>query len=190
MAIVPTGAPAWVRSSDHTTYGGDQNKTNWHTQGATNPRTDVAAEAFCRLADDLAACMRTAPFCTLTMTCDDATPANPSVTVVNQMTGVRVTSYAGGSPPAGFPTCIRNGNGDVTITWATSYTDDYGVAGNVHIVHHEITAHGSVALIPVGVLTDTNVDGLNEAVRVRIFTTAGAAAASPTFSLSVCTGTA
>jgi hypothetical protein len=124
------------------------------------------------------------------MTCDDATPANPSVTVVNQMTGVRVTSYAGGSPPAGFPTCIRNGNGDVTITWATSYTDDYGVAGNVHIVHHEITAHGSVALIPVGVLTDTNVDGLNEAVRVRIFTTAGAAAASPTFSLSVCTGTA
>ena len=43
-------------------YGGDLNKTNFHGQGSVNARTDVAAEAFCRMTRDLAACARTAPF--------------------------------------------------------------------------------------------------------------------------------
>lgn len=189
MAITPSGAPAWIRTNDHTTYGGDTNKTNWHTQGATNARTDVTAEAFCRLADDVAACARTAPFCVLTLTCSDTAPAAPTVSVVNQMTGVRVTSYLGSSPPTGFPTVARNGNGDFTVTWATSYTDDYGVSGSVHIVHADAQVHGSVALIAVVVLTDTDVDTYNEAVRVRVFTTAGAASSNPTVTLMVCTGT-
>lgn len=187
--IVPTGSPAWTRNADHTVYGGDLNKTNWHTQGATNSRTDVTAEALCRLAEDVAAAVRTAPFCELTVVVNDSDHA-VTVNAVNQMTGVRVTSYDGASPPAGFPSATRNGTGDFTILWDTSYTDDYGVSGDVNVQHVVLQTHGTVALIPVAELQDPNVDGFNEAVRVRVFTTAGSAASSPTVTISVCTGTA
>ena len=189
MAIVPTGATPWTRTNDHTTYGGDPNKTNWHSQGVTNARTDVGAEALCRMAEDLAAVMRTAPFCLAYITCDDTTPAAPTLTFVNQMTGVRIVSYLGSAAPAGFPSATRNGNGDVTITWATSYTDDYGVSGNIHICHADVSIYGSTPLVPTAVLTDPNADGRNEAVRVRLFTLAGAAATNQSCSLSVTTGT-
>lgn len=189
MAIVPTGAPPWIRTNDHTTYGGDPNKTNWHSQGVTNARTDVGAEALCRLAEDMAAVMRTAPFCTVYIVCDDVTPAAPTLTYVNQMTGVRIVSYLGSSAPTGFPSAVRNGNGDVTITWASSYLDDYGVSGNIHIVHADASVYGVTPLIPAATPTDLNADGRNESVRVRLFTLAGAAATNQACSLTVVTGT-
>lgn len=192
MSIVPDGSPAWVRSSDHSTYGGDTNKTNWHSQGVTNGRTDVGAEAFCRLAEDLSAVMRTAPFCTLTIQCDDdGAPGAPTITAVNQMTGVRIVSYLGSTPPTGFPSADRNGNGDITITWESSYVDDYGVSGDVNIQHVEVGCCGTVPQIPVYSLEDNDSNGLFEAVRVRVFdAVTGAASVSPKLTVSVVTGTA
>ena len=188
MAIVPTGSPAWVRNADHTIYGGDTNKTNWHSQGVTNARTDVGAEAFVRLAEDLSAVVRTAAFCELTITCNDTVPGPPTIVAVNQMTGVTLTSYVGNSPPAGFPSGARNGNGDVTITWAASYTDDYGVSGNVNIAHVLLSSIGSTAAMPVYQRADLDINGLYESVRVRVFNTAAAAIPDASFSMSVLTG--
>lgn len=187
--IIPSGNPAWVRSSDHTTYGGDLNKTNWHSQGVTNARTDVGAESFCRLAEDMSASMRTAPWALVTVSCDDITPAAPTILTINQMTGARVISYLGSSAPAGFPSASRNGNGDVTISWAASYADDYGVSGTIHIVHAVVSIRGGAALTSAYLPQDNNADGFSEAVRVRLFNPDGTAASSPSFSIAVTTGT-
>lgn len=189
MAIVPNGSPAWERTSDHTTYGGDLNKTNWHSQGVTNARTDVGAEALCRLCEDLSAVARTAPFCVLTIACDDVTPGPPTVSAINQMTGVTVTPYVGNAPPLGLPSVARNGNGDVTVTWAASYSDAYGISGDVNIVHADVGAQGTTPAFGTYELDDVDSNGLNEVVRVRIFSDAGAAVANAVFSLTVVTGT-
>lgn len=179
-AIVPSGAPAWVRSNDHTVYGGNTEKTNYQSQGVVNPRTDVGAEAIARMAADLEACARTAAFCELTIQCDDATPANPTVLVVNQMSGSRVVSYAGGSPPAGFPYAIRVSNGVVDVNWASSYNDPYSVAGAVNIKHALAAAHGTSALATTCSVSSTT------SVRVYVWNVAaGTAATSPKFTLEV-----
>lgn len=188
MPIIPAGSPAWSRLADHTVYGGDLNKTNWHSQGVTNARTDVGAEGFCRLAEDLAAVVRTAAFCVLTVRCDDVTPGPPTVIAINQMTGVTSTSYVGNAPPPGMPTLSRLGNGAVTVTWNTSYADAYGVSASVNIEHVEIGVQTSVATSCGYLLVDANADGLNEAVQVRVFDNAGVSLANAKFSLKVVTG--
>lgn len=188
MPIIPAGDPAWVRTSDHATYGGDLNKTNWHSQGVTNARTDVGAEALCRLAEDLSAVMRTAPFCVLTIACDDVTPGPPTVRAVNQMTGATFTPYAGNAPPLGLPSVARNGNGDVTITWEASYFDAYGVSGDVNIVHAMIGVQSAFPCAYGYALDDPDANGLNESVRVRIFDNVGVAVTGAVFSLTVVTG--
>lgn len=189
MPIVPTGAPAWLRTSDHTTYGGDVNKANWHSQGVTNAQTDVGAEAFCRLTEDLSAVMRTAPFCVLTVHCDDVTPGPPTITAVNQMTGIALASYVGNAPPIGMPGATRNGNGHVTISWASSYTDAYGVSGAVNIEHADVGVQGTSPAVPVYVVSDADSDGNNDTVEVRVFDMpSGTASANAVFSLTVVTG--
>lgn len=130
----PSGSPAWVRTADHTDYGGHTSKVNWHGQGLVNARTDVGAESIMRLAADLAAVVRTAPLCTITLLCNDGVPAAPTIESVELMTGVRFVSYAGDSAPTGFPSGARNGNGDVTLTIPSSLTDDYSVSGSVSII--------------------------------------------------------
>lgn len=129
MAITPTGAPAWTRTVDFRHYGGNASKENYLGRGAIDALTDVAAEEFSRMTADLAAAVRSADFATLDITCNDTSPAAPTINYAALMTGVRTSSYSGGSPPSGFPSAARNGNGDVTITFAASYTDEYGVVG-------------------------------------------------------------
>jgi hypothetical protein len=182
MPIVPNGLPAWVRNADHTTYGGHTEKTNYLSQGKVNARTDVGAEEFCRMAADLAAVVRTAPWAVLTVQCDDTTPAAPTVLTVAQMTGHRNLSYLGSSPPSGYPTVTRQGNSYARFAWASSYTDPYGVAGTLNIVHATITPYGSTALIPAWSLVDAHT------VDARIFTTAGSLTTNAKFTLRVWTG--
>jgi hypothetical protein len=102
---------------------------------------------------------------------------------------VRIIPYSGDSPPIGFPQVLRNGNGDVTFIWLSSYTDDYGIYGAVNIVGAVVGICGIVAQPHAYQLLDNDANGLNESVRVRIFQTDGTAAASPQFTLSVVTGT-
>jgi hypothetical protein len=130
MAITPTGSPVWVRATDFSHYGGDPNKQNYQSQGAVDPLTDVTAEQLSRLAADVAAIARVSPFCVLTFQADDALGNDPTVEYCNLMTGVRATSYVGGSPPAGFPSVVFVAGGEHLITFDASYTDPYGVVGS------------------------------------------------------------
>ena len=182
MPVVPQGDPPWVRSSDLTSYGGDPLKHNHLGQGSIDALTDVSAEQFSRMTGDLAAIMRTAPFLTLTYTCDDTTPAAPTVSVASGMLGYRNTPYAGGSPPPGFPSLARNGDGDVTLTFASSYMDPYGKAGTLVLQHPraclvDLTAGG----VGCQVVTATT-------LRVKAVDVFGAAKANAVICLTVHSG--
>jgi hypothetical protein len=171
MAIVPSGQPAWTRTASHTNYGGHVNKRNYMSRGVIDALTDVGAEALCRLAADLEAIARTAPFATLTYLCADTFPvsgAEPTVETAHMMTGVRLTSYSSLAPPTGYPSAVRNGDGDNTFTFASTYADPYGVVGTFAIKHAIASIHGtSAGEAVVDILTSTT-------VRVRLFNGASA----------------
>lgn len=177
MAVVPTGAPPWLRTTSFEHYGGNANKQNYLGRGAIDALTDVAAEEFSRAMSDLAAAVRSAPFMIARVQCNDTSPAAPTILWIAMMTGVREAGYAGGSPPAGFPSWARNGNGAVTMTLASSYADDYAVAG----------AYAPQSAVATSQTTSTFasaiVSGLT--VRVDVVSDAGSASTDPSFSLVV-----
>jgi len=178
----PTGSPAWVRSSAFDTYGGDANKSNYQSQGVVNPRTDVGAEGFSRLVADVAALVRTAEFCSMLVQCDDVTPGPPTVLNCRLMTGVAATSYVGNAPPSGFPSVARNGNGDVSVTFAGSYSDEYGVAGTFIVkdpVANLVASSGGVS-VPERVSSAV--------IRVRSFDLSAVAVSNAKFTLTVGSG--
>ena len=178
MPIVPAGSPAWTRTADHTQYGGHENKQNFMGVGCINAQTDVGAENLCRAAADLAAAIRTLPFCVMTLLCNDSSPAAPTIEFVNMMTGVRVTSYAGDAAPSGFPSAARNGNGDITVTFDSSYDDDYGVSGSFAPTQASTTVHATAHRVgPIAVSGQT--------VRVRVYDSTGAAVSNPRLTLAV-----
>jgi len=125
----PLGLPAWARSADHTYYGGHLQKANYLNQGVIDPLTDVSAEAICRAAEDLAAIARTTPFCVLSYTGSDTVPAAPTISAAYLMTGIQTVSYLGSSPPSGFPSASRVGDGQCSFVFASTYADAYGVVG-------------------------------------------------------------
>jgi hypothetical protein len=128
--VTPSGSPAWVRNAGITDYGGATDKANYMSQGVINPRTDVGAAAFMRMAEALKSCATTGAFCVGHVTCNDAVPAAPTINACLIMpSGKAAVAYEGDAAPTGFPSFARNGTGDVTGTWASSYTDAYGVAG-------------------------------------------------------------
>ncbi len=183
MAITPAGLPCWSRTSDFSSYGGNVNKYNYASIGCVNPLTDVTAEQHARLCEDVAAAARTAAFAVFTVQCDDTTPGPPTVLACDMMTGVQLASYVGDAPPTGFPTFTRNGNGDVTATFETSYTDAYGVAQTLTIRHAVAGVHGTTT----GMTDTVDIDPVDgEWVRVQIHVgTTGAGASNPKFTLEV-----
>ena len=146
MAITPAGSPAWTRAATHEDYGGDLNKQNYLSKGVIDALTDVGAEEICRIAADLEAVTRTSPFCVMNITCNDATSAAPTVNSALLMTGARSTSYEGDAPPTGFPECSRVSDGVVDVTFAASYSDDYGAAGAFAPAH---VMGGAGSFVPV-----------------------------------------
>jgi hypothetical protein len=46
---------------------------------------------------------------------------------VHMATGVGLVGYVGNEAPVGYPSATRNGNGDITITFPASLTDEYGL---------------------------------------------------------------
>lgn len=172
MSVVPTGNPAWVRTAAFTTYGGDTNKRNHLSKGVIDPETDVGAEEFSRMVEDLAAAVRVIPFCTIRYTCNDTSPAAPTVHVVQiQTSSPQLVDYAGDNPPSGMPTLTRNGDGDVTITLSATYADAYGVSGAMVIRAATGGLVGtSAGTLPVELTGDST-------ARARAFDDAGAAVA-------------
>lgn len=176
----PTGSPAWVRNADHTHFGGHLQKRNYLSQGAINAQTDVNASELIRAANNLAEVCRTAPKCVITFTCDDTGVADPTVHFVSAMFGVYDQDYDGGSPPSGFPSVTRDGDGDVDITFASSYLDDYSVSGAFQVDHASGTAHGtpfanvncalsSSTVVQVLITDDTGAAELDRKVTVEIY---------------------
>ncbi len=185
MPVTPTGAPAWVRNADYTTYGGHEDKINYESQGVVNPRTDVGAEAFSRMVDHMASIAAVADFSKLTVLCNDSSPAAPTIEIVHQMTGKRLTSYEGDNAPAGFPSGERIGDGEVYIVWDADYMDPYGVSGDIDIQFCEATLQGVTAGTISAAPDDPDLNTLNERVRVRCSTLAGGGYPDARFVLSV-----
>jgi hypothetical protein len=167
--ITPAGAPAWVKTNDHTTYGGDVNKQNYQSRGAVNPLTDVTAAQFCRLAADIAALQLVAEFATITYQCNDSVPGAPTILYYDGMVGT-------------LPTPTRNGNGDVTWVWSATYNDDYGITGALNIAHAMTTLQGSTA----GSAPYQRVNG--QTIRVTAANGAGAGMVDPVVTLTVYPG--
>jgi len=166
--MTPTGSPAWTRTASHVQYGGDTNKRNFLSQGVIDAQTDVGAAELARIAADMEALVRTMPFAIITFLNSDAAPAAPTIECVYMQTGVQLVSYLGGAAPSGFPSAARNGTGDVTFTFASSYSDPYGVSGSYAVSHAGGTVLSATAAIVTCETTATT-------VRVRCFTDAGAA---------------
>lgn len=124
----PNGNPAWTRSADHTFYGGHASKANYNGEPIVNPRTDVGADSIQRMATDLAAVARMAPFAVGTFSSPGAGGA-VTVTACRLMTGAVAASYSGTSPPAGFPSITHAGSGVYVVEIGKAYTDDYSVVG-------------------------------------------------------------
>jgi hypothetical protein len=175
----PAGLPPWARAANHEQYGGDLNKQNYQSQGVTNPLTDIGAEHITRMAEDMAACARTAAFCVLTIRCNDSTPAAPTIVAANMMTGVRTVSYEGDNPPSGFPSATRLGNGAVRLTFESSYSDDYGVSAGLEIRHVIVGTVGEDPLAESYLISGSSVE-----VRTYVSNT-GVAAVDPMFTIEV-----
>ena len=157
MSITPTGSPAWLRTVAFTDYGGNPDKENYLSRGAINPLTDVAAEEFSRMVSDLAAAVRTAPFAIITYLNNDGTPAAPTIETVYMMTGTRITPYAGGAAPSGFPSASRGGTGNVTFTFDSSYADEYGIVGAFAPRFAVASGHGATFVSPSVSITGQDV---------------------------------
>jgi hypothetical protein len=180
MAIVPDGFPLWTRTSGISVYGGSLNKTNYQRLGVVNPRTDVGAEGFTRITGDMVAAGRAAPFAVITFLNSDSSPAAPTVETVLMMTGVLLaSSYVGNLAPTGFPSAARNGAGDVTFTFASTYTDEYGISAAFSLHSAKCSAHGDTYFSPQWeIVTATT-------LRIRCLTSAGAASSDKRVTLQV-----
>jgi hypothetical protein len=180
MSTTPSGSPVWVRNADASTYGGSPEKRDYQSQGVVNPKTDVSAADFLRLTADVAAMARTTPFATVSVSTTDIS-STISVSSVHQMTGVNTVGYTGGSPPSGMPTAVRNGTGDITLTWDAAYADEFGVSADLVITGAVPTVVNSTSGYAVyELLSDTS-------VRVRCFNSAGAALADAAVTVAIYT---
>ena len=178
MTITPSGNPPWMRTNDLTHYGGDVNKENYLSRGAIDALTDVDAAQFSRLAADMASLQRVMPFCVLTLLCSDSSPAAPTIEFVHMQTGIS-GSYLGSSPPSGFPSASRNSNGDVSITFASTYSDPYSVSGT-YAVSSAIPCliSATAGEVSAELVSDT-------VIRLRAFSTAGVAISDARMTVSV-----
>lgn len=176
--IVPTGFPAWARTADHSHYGGHVDKKNYQSQGVTNPRTDVGAEAIVRQAADTAAAVRTAKFLSATFVNNDTSPDAPTVNSLEMMTGVLQSPYEGDAPPSGFPGAVRIGTGHVRFTFASTYADEYGVVAGFAPRRAKASGHGSSFVNCTCVVSGQTVD-------VYCWDAAGAPVGNKTVTLTV-----
>lgn len=151
----PTGSPPQTRLATIESYGGHPQKRDYQAQGVVNPLTDLSAAAFLRLTADVAACARVAPFCVMTVKCNDTSPAAPTVLRCQQMGAVALGGYAGGSPPnIDLPTLARTGNGAFTVTWPETTSDDYEVEADTNLVHVQASVQGSSDYVVEAEFTD------------------------------------
>lgn len=174
MGIIPTGQPAWVRSNDHTAYGGDLNKENYAGEGAVDGQTDVDAANYCRIAADMEALARVAEFATITYTQDDTGTNDPTIDEYDGMAGTE-------------PLAVRESDGVVLLTWDADYPDAYGVDGDIHFGHVHASPEGSSVFHPMWQLVDTDGSGKYNGVRIRCLDGSDVAVLDKTVTVTVST---
>lgn len=161
MTTTPEGEPVWgedgVRSATASVYGGHSDKKDYQNLGVTNPRTDISAAQFLRMTADMAAVARVNPYSIVTLVCNDTSPDDPTVSSVFQMTGNSTAGYEGDAPPSGFPTCTRVGNGEVTVVWPSSPSDEFSVSSTLALVHARAQVTGSTAYSYVKITKNSGV---------------------------------
>lgn len=162
----------------HSHYGGHVDKVNYLSKGSIDETTDVDADELCRLAADMEAIVRTADFAHLTYLCNDTSPAAPTIESVLAMIGVDLEGYEGDAAPGAMPSAARVSDGAVTFTFASSYSDPYGVSGSFTLRCASATVHGSAAAGAV-----VSISG--QTVTVRVFDEDGNAVQDARVSLSV-----
>lgn len=177
--IIPAGTPIWANATGHGFYGGNTEKQDYLNQGPIDPLTDIAANEWCRSAEDLAGTARTADFAVIQYTNNDGSPAAPTINTAKLMTGVNLAGYAGDAAPAGFPSAARNGTGDVTFTFASTYTDAYGVSQALTIRGAQVTVNTTT----IGY--DATASWSGQTVTVKVTDAAGVAVADQDVSLRV-----
>jgi len=177
--IIPAGVPPWTRTTDFSHYGGNANKQNYLSRGPIDALTDVGADEFARMTNDLAAVARTNPFCVLAF---GALVGDVRVVSSAQaMFGVRTVAYeTNAEPPGLFPRVDRNGIGNYTIAFLEQYTDSYGVVAPFAVtgVKPGCAVHPAVCRV-VAEIVDAH------RVRVRAFD-AGGTAIDPEGGISGC----
>jgi hypothetical protein len=158
--IIPEGAPVWARTATIGQYGGSVLKRDYMDRGPIDQITDVGAKQFARMTADLTAAAYTSPFAILRVRF--VPTGSPVVECAHMMTGVRLAEYSG-EPPWGFPTVTRNGTSDITITFAESYADSYGVEAPLVLTHASASPlYDAVTRAVCQVVTPTS-------VRVRLY---------------------
>lgn len=90
----------------------------------------LVAEQHARIATDLKSVVATAPFAVITLSTDSTIPSGY---IAQHNVGI-----------ANAPSITLNGTGDVTLTWAASYLDEYDNAWPVNIQNVTATPHDSV----------------------------------------------
>lgn len=157
MTTTPEGDAPWTRSATATTYGGHSDKKDYQSLGSINPRTDFSVAQFLRMTADLSACARVAAFSSVSLTCNDTSPAAPTIDAAHQMNGVAPTGYTGDSPPSGFPTFTRVANGSVQGVWPSAPSDDFSVSATFAIKHvrADVVNHGSYSGVEITKVSDT-----------------------------------
>ncbi len=176
--MTPTGRPAWARSVTHLDYSGHPQKRNYQSQGVVNPRTDVGAEGFTRLVADAEATTRTAPMISMRYTNRDGTPDTPLVLSAYMMVGVSLSGYEGDLAPDSFPDGARNGTGDVTFTFDSSFLDAYGISEPFVPTQCLVSCEGTTFASATYVIS-------GQTLRIRVWNAAGAALADKNVSVVV-----
>lgn len=176
MTVTPSGLPPWSYTAAIEYYGGHLDKRDYMGQGAVNARTDVSARQIARLSADLSAVVRVAPLCVMSFTCNDSSPAAPTVNWIRMMSGVLLDGYEGDAAPGGYPSGERIGNGSVRFTFPTNLSDDFGVQQVVDIQGALPTSQTSGAIAVDHVVTDPNADTYSERIQFDAQDSGGAVA--------------
>lgn len=120
-----------AQSATIDTYGGEK----VDARPVANPTSQLAAEHYNRLAEDVAHLTRTAPKIIVRFPTGAGNPAAGDISTRTQW----------GSGAGEKPTITRTGAGRYTLTWAASYTDALGDSETVSFFDAHVTARTSDA---------------------------------------------
>jgi hypothetical protein len=123
-------SPYWERTTSAEDYGGHPQKRDYGMTGCVNALTDASAAQIKRLTADMAALARTSPLWTGTIARSGSVF---TVSFSRPAWGDYSLSYTGSVPPTGHPSVALTDTNQVTITFPSSASDEYGSTGLIRV---------------------------------------------------------